>query len=831
MRITRTGLTPVLVGFSLVLLGACGENMFTDPGVTRNDAEDPSVTIQEPNPDQRVAAGDSVFIRVDVSDDAGIERVELSGFALRGSEALGTLTAVTRFEPKIIDLSTLSPTVRDTTLLRFLVATPDSVSEDSVFVVATVFDVAGNEAADTIRIGIGGPRVRIVSPVSGTEARAGSDIRVRITATDTLQRLLSVRLTSTGALTLDTILRFDPPRTTLDSIVSIQIPTNLVDGTFELRAVARNAINDSTVSQPVSLRLQPAAVDQQAPTVRFRVTSPARAERNDSVTVTVVATDETRIDRVGVTLLPIHRLATRTDTLTVRSPSVPGDSATFRISLEQLGFPVATDSSTLRVEVTAFAFDAAGNCASATVPNTPLSEACPRTNPVFGVRPGARIELLAVRGRTIPVGGAGDRIADLAADATNLYLSNITRNRLEVVPIGSTAVNRTIAVGSRPWGLAFNANNTLLYVGNSGGTNISVVSPVSMTEVERIQTPNVKLYDVTFEAQIFENPDSPGDSISGLFPSSVERFDYSDHPQFIGVTQNENLIFSTLPTAAARDGTVRVHRRQQDRLEIVTDYAENRIGSKVVIANADSAFLVEADPDNLIRVCPRNRSANPALDRQLPQICYTGPINSVEQQIAAAGYDTRFNYGMDIAEIGLSDTTFVAVSGDHSTVAFGEGARNNARVMSFVDPLGLPNGPLAKFGEIRDLVGNTAERIIGLGLNADGSLGVARGTEAFFFNRELRLQGVVETEAGFGGVDMHPDNPAVRLAFVSGVEANGLAYIDVMDTFHFGRVARIFLRDPVTGPVRALRDTSGQLKIYAVTARGLVVLDVNPNDL
>src|SRR5690606_10654545 len=149
-----------------------------------------------------------------------------------------------------------------------------------------------------------------------------------------------------------------------------------------------------------------------------------------------------------------------------------------------------------------------------------------------------------------------------------------------------------------------------LYVANSGGTNISVVSPSAKAEVERIQTPNVKLFDVAFRARVIANPDSTmaGDSLDALFPTAVALHDYSDRPQYIGITQNENIVFSTVPTSAAADGTVRVYRREQARLEIVTDYAENRPGGKMIIVNADSAFLVTASPDNLIQVCPRNRS-------------------------------------------------------------------------------------------------------------------------------------------------------------------------------------------------------------------------------
>ena len=78
---------------------------------------------------------------------------------------------------------------------------------------------------------------------------------------------------------------------------------------------------------------------------------------------------------------------------------------------------------------------------------------------------------------------------------------------------------------------------------------------------------------------------------------------------------------------------------------------------------------------------------------------------------------------------------------------------------------------------------------------------------------------------------MYPGDPTRQRAFISGVQRDGLAYIDVMDTFHFARVTRIFLRDPVTGPLRAVHAPGGSLLIYAVTPGGLVALPVHSEDL
>jgi hypothetical protein len=830
VRVLRVG---AVVG--LVAASACGgDNLFQSPvGFGATDRTEPRVEIIAPDSALRVAVGDSVLIQVRVRDDAGIAAVELSGFAIRGSVVLGTADRVERYVPKTIDFSSFQAAIRDTTISRYLTATADSVVEDEVFLVATVADVGGNISSDTASVRIGGPRIHILNPVTGSSVHAGTDLKVRISAGDPEHRFHNVWLRATEGVNSLTELRFEPPRLSLDTVIDLRIPENVTSGQVRLVAGVRNTVNDTTVSAAVVLNLLPPVQDTRAPIVRFSASVPTLAERTDSISVTVVGVDDTRIDQIGARIIPIHRRDGGTDTLKALTVAAATDSMTFRVGLDQFELPAATDTSTLRLEVTAFALDTASNCATATVPNTSQAETCTSRDPLTGARSGARYEITIVRGRTVRLVSAGDRIADLAADGANLFLSNITRNRLEVLPIGGTAFSTPVAVGSRPWGLSFNRERSLLYVANSGGTNISVVSPTQKTEVERIQTPNVKLYDVAFQAKKIEipNPDTTAvpDSVDAYFPSNVTRFDYSDRPQYIGVTQNENLVFSTLPTAAARDGTIRVYRPGQARLEIVTDYAEERVVNKVVIVNADSAFLVAADPDNLISVCPRNRSTNVLLDRTLPVTCYAGPVNQVEETITALGYDTRFIYNLNIDEIGLADTTFVAVSGDHSTIAIGEGARENGRVISLTDPAGGVDEPFVRHGEVRDLVGNTAERLVGLALNYDGSLGLARGSEAFFFSTDLRLQGVVETDLGGGGATMHVDN--LPRAFVSGTTPDGLAFIDVVDTFYFQRLGRIFLRDPVTGPIRAVRAPQGGLKIYAVTAGGVVAVDLLSNGL
>jgi hypothetical protein len=218
--------------------------------------------------------------------------------------------------------------------------------------------------------------------------------------------------------------------------------------------------------------------------------------------------------------------------------------------------------------------------------------------------------------------------------------------------------------------------------------------------------------------------------------------------------------------------------------------------------------------------------------------------NVLTQMRAAAAnasggrWDTRVDIGADITQVGLSDTTFVAVSGDRNYVAVGEGARQNARIPLFTAPAG--GDSLLLVGDVHDLISNTAERVIGLSLNFDGSLGVARGDQAYYFNSSLRLQGVVAAGAPTGGVAMHPGNAGYpngsnRYSFVSGTDAVG-PYVDVIDNFNFFRVKRVYTRDPVVGAMAVAPRAPGDvpavvLRIYALTSSGVLALPVTTADL
>jgi hypothetical protein len=440
--------------------------------------------------------------------------------------------------------------------------------------------------------------------------------------------------------------------------------------------------------------------------------------------------------------------------------------------------------------------------------------------------------MLVVRGLTVAPPNPGDVLADLLADSNRVYLSNFTRNRVDVLPIGALSFAAPVRVGSQPWGLALGRNRDSLYVANSGGTNFSVIplggGVLAEAQDRRIFTQNEKLFSVTF------NP-------ANEEVSTVVAFDYSDRPQFVAQTSNGLLVYSTKPTEAAADGTVRIFDPRKTRSEVFTGYVDRHTAGKALAVNADSAFLLTGVKQVL--VCPRRRAGDagdPACIAGFPSFVSDSLTRMRSRPPNASGgkWDTRLDLGADVAEVGLSDTTFVAVSGDRDYVAVGEGAVTNARIPLFNAPAG--GDSLVLVGDVRDLISNTAERVIGLGLNFDGSLGVARGNQAYYFNDQLRLQGVVAAGSPTGGVAMHPGNAgypggSFRLSFVSGIDATG-PYVDVIDNFNFFRVKRVYTRDPVVGAMavapRAGADAGAvALRIYALTTRGILALPITAADL
>jgi hypothetical protein len=150
-------------------------------------------------------------------------------------------------------------------------------------------------------------------------------------------------------------------------------------------------------------------------------------------------------------------------------------------------------------------------------------------------------------------------------------------------------------------------------------------------------------------------------------------------------------------------------------------------------------------------------------------------------------------------------------------------------------PLSLDNGISPSFN-VRDLITNASAPVRSIATNFNGLTNMIRADSIYIFDRALRLHGLLQIpgpnfgmdlnfnhsfDAGNGGTAPYGGtlNRDQRLVFAARPDAN----IDVYDTYFYGIVATIPLRDPVIGLLRVAQLPTLEQVLIGVTARGIVV--------
>jgi hypothetical protein len=488
---------------------------------------------------------------------------------------------------------------------------------------------------------------------------------------------------------------------------------------------------------------------------------------------------------------------------------------------------------TLVFEITGWAVDGDGNCAAAVVSETPMNLPCgtlPGGEIAAQDRNGFNVIRVMASGRTVGL-PSGGQIMDAAVDTLrrNLLLSNMERNRVEIFRLQSETFGPAIGVGSEPWGLTIDRSGDQLLVANSGGTNVSVVDLELEREVEqeRFFAPDAIIFDLELEegdgglryrVYPFPRPESPS---------------FSDRPQFIAVDSFGNIIYSTRTTPVGDIGTARKayfpEGGDRSEVKLFVEHGANFItedfwafahidsigvgvdsvgvdlqGNTLYAAGLTLFDHVPGFPDSIIQAT--QNTLEPA------------PTENAWANLVAQGSDAYMdvNAKWNIPGFGFADTTFVTASGDGGWVLIGEGGTEpTGRVMMYRASQ-RDTTDLSATLRVWDEVINAADVVHGVGLNYDGSLGVARGMSAYFFDTELQLNGRVElpgADEGTGAA-LHPlhanqktlENfdgdyrPDTHLAFVGTADGT----VDIIDTYHFTRIGQITLRDVITGPLRAI---------------------------
>ena len=816
MRLSRGAVATLAV-----LLAACSGGGATEGDGDGLDFVPPSIDILTPEDTTTVVDRAQPFtMSVDVADNLELRRVRMELF-----DGLDKLFS------------------RDTTFLgadivtRYVMNGTASISDRDVgklmHLVITAYDAAGNEFSDSLPFlttSVGappvevGPTVRVEMPLD-TIMYPGREVRFRVTALDP-NGIAQITDTIRGSGLPTTVQIHDVVTSPLLDSLSIDtvytIPANTQLGTnIFFVGVARdgNGQYGNVARRRFIIERQPG--DTLGPLVHQTV--PLRVE--DSASFTVRAQDQSPIRRFGYRVTTSAGVHIDSGSVVRTTNMSTLDTHTFRVRFGQ-------QYRGQTVIVYSFADDTAGNRGYSVASNVTV----PQMNAA-----NARVDRpLLVYGRTfaLPAGGSG---ADIAIDTTRriAYVSNFAQNRLESWNFSNaSAITRLspVLVGSQPWGMALEIGGSRLLVANSGGTNLDVIDLASRTQVTRYTTPNTRLWYIN---ETLNEAD-------GTVKYSGEFYDYSDRPQYVAMSENGNIYFSTRPTASAPEGTIRrIDPDIPGELEQIWQYGDESPLGEYSVVNADRVTIYVSTGtgvSDVIEICDHAIGGAPA------SICFRGTsVTGVAAQIRAAGGDAVAER-VTAESLALTDTTFVAVGGDRKWVAFGEGntAGRPGRIMMVHDPLGSTTLDATPGISVRDLTDNASDKVTGVAINNNSTTVGVHGAEAYFaeintdFRFQLRLQGKFATSGTGSGIVFHPQNDGTsndtnrrRVSFV----AAGEPKVQIIDSYFFRMRGELPLAKPLFGPLRAINPTAAEaaagvtVKLFGLSADGLVIIDVLNTDI
>ena len=814
--------------------GPTGTAPVTPPAPGSVDTNAPFLVVDTPFTGQLVNVGDSILVVTRILDDRQVGGFTITGFKETGDPALGTFSRTVRYGPLSVPPGgSFAAGLTDTTVRRYLQpALPVDTTVGPMVIMVVGRDGSGNvdTVTRTVQL-VTGPRVAITSPISGDSVPRGiaMAVTVRVTHNDGIGR---IRITANGENTWPTALNdtvtqvyITGPRDTVLTAL-IPIPANApLRGRITVGASAIDVNGNPGSTAPVLVFVR----DVGTLSPRVFQTVPPRIEYTDSISVTangdgIVTMGLIIRDSVG-NVLPGG------DTITFAAPLA--SNRTQRLAV-QLGLAQQGQ----RITIISFATDQNGNTgysmqAGTTVPNTAQASAFADTT-------------FVTFGQTYALPRTGV-VGDLAVDEVrgNVFLSNTSFNLLEVWGNGTkTFQPGGIAVGALPWGLFISNHPDTLLVGNSGATTISrvcvgncVLAPMHEDLNRRIRTRNTIIFTVEYRR----------DESTGKI-RIIRRPDvsYSDRPQYVVQTAGGRVMYSTRPTASAPAGTLRW-------LDPSLPFPDPRQIWQYGSQEATDNFIYTIFNADSIRIgaTPANSLASDTLhiyDHPYGQIgpTITGtdslPLRA-GADVNALGGDIEMLLGLDVGSLALTDTTFVAASGDRNWVGFGEGnTGGTGRVMMVNDPIGPVPGFFSPAIAVRDLVDNASERVFGIAIDSTGLQVTAHGLQTYVAALDnpfhMRLDGVYDSFDNGAGIAYHPrakstgSTNAFRVLFT----ATQSGVIEIVDVAHYNNRGRLITKAGLYGPLRATGPLPGDppeviLKLYGLTPGGLVVIDVRASDI
>jgi hypothetical protein len=838
----------------------------------------PTVVIDTPIVNTLVNLGDSIFVLVNVTGGSSLKSLVLQADKLTGVKDLGTFAETPRFNPITV---TFPPGTIDTTIRRYLqVINPADLTLDSIVVLAIATDSLGLVDTAAVRATIvSGPHVTIDSPAANDSIPPGVGVSISAHATDALGvARISIHVTGdpTWITPLDDTITAVYDGSSRDVVFTgvVQIPLNaLARSRVVVNASATNTARQPGAAAPISLFIRSAA-SIAAPRVTQVV--PVLSERTDTVVITASGAG---ITAVGLIIHDEAGSVVRNDTTVLPLPVTSNVriGVPMQLTLAQQG---------QHMSVTAFAIDLSGRIGFAVRATTTGSET------VLANALADSTEIAYGQTYTMPIQGI---VGDVTVDTPrgNIFMSNKSHNRLEVFSNGTRTFSANgLTVGSEPWGMTMTAKSPdSLLVANSGGTTISrvciaaICGGIQEDLANRMRTRNIFVFQVTETPTTItvSDPISYSDRPQYIAQSATGRVFFSTVPTSTAALGTIRWLDPNLSLYPAPDP------------HLIWQYGSIEAGSGVdwAVFNVDSIVIQPsvpgiALPDGLFiwdhpygqvtgpDMCASLFAPPPAPDYR--SICVQATkfglpvasggildatVESLFETMKAQGSDIEWPLRLDLTTLGLTDTTFVASSFDKNWVAFGEGNSSGTagRIMMTNDPsptVGINPLFFSPHVTVADLTDNASEKVFGLALDKSGQTVASHGTKSFFAAVDnpfhLRLEGLYDSFADGAGIALHPEadgqntSPDTkRLAFV----ASSSGKVEIVDIAHFNNRGTLRLKYPVYGPLRASEPMLGDntdaktglpkvcpgdltcvvLKLFAITARGLIVIDLTALDI
>jgi hypothetical protein len=807
------------------------------------DATKPTITVDTPSTGGLVNVGDSLLVVMHLHDDRALGAVQIVGYKETGRVDLGTFQRTIRYSAIIAPVAgAFRAGLRDTTIRRYLQpAAPVDTTLDSLVIVATVVDSAGNADSVVRRVDIvSGPKVTVLAPVAGDSVPAGVGMTVTLHATHS-QGVAKMSYHVTGETNwptkLDTTVSTTYPPNSRDVTLTgiVRIPADApIRGRVTVTSAATDVNGQPGAAAPVSVVVRSGSNAE--PKVTQAVL--ARSEITDSITVNA---NGDGIQTVGFVVLDTLGVQLKRDSIGLTAPYASNVQKRVALNLDP-------STQGTKVFVYTFAKDQAGRVGYSIKAGTTI----PQGNEASAFTDST----LVAFGQTFALPRSG-LVGDIAVDPLrgNVFLTNTTHNLLEVWSNTThTFAANGVAVGALPWGMDISTDPNVLLVANSGGTNISQVNiassdPNAISEdlSKRILTRNTVVY--VLHQTFTTNVDSANDTTLVYHLTAEGPIVYSDRPQYVEQGAGGLIYYSTRTTSSATPGTIRV----LDPSQAVPDprhiwqYGDRAAdGNQIVIFNIDSLDIIKAPAGS------DNISDNVVACDHAPGTATTGACvvdstaaGMVAQLQTAVSSDVQAVTGLDVTSLDLTDTTFVARSGDRKWVGFGEADTKDkgGRIIMAHDAATFGGLQVSTTIPIHDVIENASDFVTGLAIDSTGLTVGAHGSDQSYFASvpdylHLRLQGTYNSADQGAGIAFNPgangystDGPD-QVAFV----ASASGKIEIVDVAHYNNRGTLQLKYPVYGPLRATRPLPGDpadvvLKLYAMSTNGLVVINLRASDI